>query len=57
MPFDSRDANRGRGAPRMKLVAGNSNRPLAEEISSILKNPLAKSVVKRFADGPGNKQG
>jgi ribose-phosphate pyrophosphokinase len=50
MPFDSRDANRGRGAPRMKLVAGNSNRPLAEEISSILKNPLAKSVVKRFAD-------
>jgi len=50
MPFDSRDANRGRGAPRMKLVAGNSNRPLAEEISSILRNPLAKSVVKRFAD-------
>jgi ribose-phosphate pyrophosphokinase len=50
MPLDSRDANRGRGAPRMKLVAGNSNRPLAEEISSILKNPLAKSVVKRFAD-------
>ena len=50
MPFDSRDANRGRGAPRMKLVAGNSNRPLAEEISGALKLPLTKGVVKRFAD-------
>lgn len=50
MPFDSRDANRGRGAPRMKLVAGNSNRPLAEEISSALKLSLTKGVVRRFAD-------
>src|SRR6476619_4086419 len=50
MPFDSRDANRGRGAPRMKLVAGNSNRPLAEEISAALKLSLTKGVVKRFAD-------
>jgi ribose-phosphate pyrophosphokinase len=50
MPFDSRDANRGRGAPRMKLVAGNSNRPLAEEISGALKLFLTKGVVKRFAD-------
>jgi ribose-phosphate pyrophosphokinase len=50
MPFDTRDANRGRGAPQIKLVAGNSNRPLAEAISGILKIPLAKSVVRRFAD-------
>ena len=50
MPFDSRDANRGRGAPRMKLVAGNSNRPLAEEIATALKLSLTKGVVKRFAD-------
>jgi ribose-phosphate pyrophosphokinase len=50
MPFDTRDANRGRGAPRMKLVAANSNRPLAEAISATLKLPLTKCVVKRFAD-------
>jgi ribose-phosphate pyrophosphokinase len=50
MPFDSRDASRGRGAPRMKLVAGNSNRPLAEEIAGALKISLTKGVVKRFAD-------
>jgi ribose-phosphate pyrophosphokinase len=50
MPFDSRDANRGRGAPRMKLVAGNSNRPLAEEIAAALKLSLTRGVVKRFAD-------
>ena len=34
----------------MKLVAGNSNRPLAEAISGILDLPLTKSVVRRFAD-------
>jgi ribose-phosphate pyrophosphokinase len=34
----------------MKLVAGNSNRPLAEAISGILSLPLTKSVVRRFAD-------
>ena len=34
----------------MKLVAGNSNRPLAEAIGGTLKLPLTKSVVKRFAD-------
>src|SRR5204863_9609016 len=37
-------------APRMKLVAGNSNRPLAEAIASALKLSLTRSVVKRFAD-------
>jgi ribose-phosphate pyrophosphokinase len=50
MPFDTRDANRNRGATRMKLVAGNSNRPLADAISAILNLPLTKSVVRRFAD-------
>ncbi len=34
----------------MKLVAGNSNRPLAEAIAGTLNLPLTKSVVKRFAD-------
>src|SRR6185312_86747 len=35
---------------RMKLVAGNSNRPLAEAIGAYLKLPLAKCIVRRFAD-------
>ena len=50
MPFDTRDGNRAKGAPHIKLVAGNSNRPLAEAIAAILKIPLAKSIVRRFAD-------
>jgi ribose-phosphate pyrophosphokinase len=34
----------------MKLVAGNSNRPLAGAISEYLKVPLARCSVRRFAD-------
>lgn len=34
----------------MKLIAGNSNLPLAKSISSYLNLPLSKCVVKRFAD-------
>jgi len=34
----------------MKLVAGNSNRPLAEAIAAYLDSPLARCVVRRFAD-------
>ncbi len=34
----------------MKLVAGNSNRPLADAISDYLEIPLAKCLVRRFAD-------
>jgi ribose-phosphate pyrophosphokinase len=34
----------------MKLVAGNSNRPLAEAIAAYLSTPLTKCVAKRFAD-------
>ena len=34
----------------MKLVAGNSNPTLAEAISKYLEIPLAKCLVRRFAD-------
>ena len=34
----------------MKLLAGNSNRPLAEAIAQYLHAPFTKAVVRRFAD-------
>jgi ribose-phosphate pyrophosphokinase len=34
----------------MKIVAGNSNRALAEAIAAYLATPLTKAVVRRFAD-------
>ena len=34
----------------MKLVAGNSNRPLAHAIAAYLKNPLTQCYVRRFSD-------
>ncbi|NVK36035.1 MAG: ribose-phosphate pyrophosphokinase-like domain-containing protein, partial [Rhodobacteraceae bacterium] len=34
----------------MKIVAGNSNRALAEEISNYLEVPLTKCQARRFAD-------
>jgi ribose-phosphate pyrophosphokinase len=34
----------------IKLVAGNSNRALSEAIGAYLSTPLAKAVVRRFAD-------
>ena len=34
----------------MKLVAGNSNPPLAAAIAAYLNHPLAKASVRRFAD-------
>jgi ribose-phosphate pyrophosphokinase len=34
----------------MKIICGNSNRPLAEAIGSYLAIPLAKASVRRFAD-------
>jgi ribose-phosphate pyrophosphokinase len=41
-------------APRnngnIKIVAGNSNRTLAEAISGYLETPMTKAVVRRFAD-------
>ncbi len=49
MPFDARTGD-GRGQLSMKLVAGNSNRPLAEAICAYLKVSSTKGQVKRFAD-------
>jgi ribose-phosphate pyrophosphokinase len=34
----------------MKIVAGNSNRPLAEAIAAHIRQPLARASVRRFAD-------
>jgi ribose-phosphate pyrophosphokinase len=34
----------------MKIVAGNSNRPLAEAISAYLNLPLTKATLRRFSD-------
>lgn len=59
MPFDATgDEARGveaksadgRGKLDVKIVAGNSNRPLADAISAYLKIPMTKGQVKRFAD-------
>jgi ribose-phosphate pyrophosphokinase len=34
----------------MKLLAGNSNRPLAEAIAASLNTPLTEAMVQRFSD-------
>ena len=34
----------------MKIIAGNSNRPLAEAVSTYLNIPLAQAAIKRFSD-------
>ena len=34
----------------IRLVAGNSNPRLAEAIGAYLETPLARAVVRRFAD-------
>jgi len=34
----------------MKIIAGNSNRPLAEAITAYLQTPLTKASIRRFAD-------
>ena len=36
---------------KLMLLAGTSNRPLAEEISLCLEQPLCQVTIKRFADG------
>ena len=41
---------RARNNGSIKLVAGNSNRPLAEAIGAYLETALTKAVVRRFAD-------
>ncbi|HEY8950811.1 MAG TPA: ribose-phosphate pyrophosphokinase [Rhizomicrobium sp.] len=35
---------------RMKVLAGNSNRALADAVAQYLKLPMTKAVVRRFAD-------
>ena len=34
----------------MKIIAGNSNRPLAEAVAAYLNLPLSKASIRRFAD-------
>src|SRR3954462_12312082 len=34
----------------MKIVAGNSNRPLAEAMAGVLNLPLTRASIRRFAD-------
>lgn len=34
----------------MKIIAGNSNRPLAEAIAACLQLPLTNASIKRFSD-------
>lgn len=34
----------------MKLISGNSNRPLSEAVSAYLKTPLTKASIRRFSD-------
>ena len=34
----------------MKLLTGNSNRPLADAIGKYLDLPFTRAVVRRFAD-------
>ena len=34
----------------MKIIAGNSNRPLAEAVAAALGIPLTQASVRRFAD-------
>ncbi|MEQ9491781.1 MAG: ribose-phosphate pyrophosphokinase [Alphaproteobacteria bacterium] len=34
----------------MKILSGNSNRPLAEAISAYLSTPLTKASIRRFSD-------
>lgn len=36
---------------QLMLLAGSANRPLAEEISAHLKQPLCQVTIRRFADG------
>jgi len=34
----------------MKIIAGNSNRPLADAVSAYLNTPLTKASIRRFSD-------
>ena len=47
---DSKDIESLLGGHKIELVAGNSNRALAEDIAGVLNTPLTKGVCRRFAD-------
>ncbi len=49
MPSSKRNKYSPPDSP-LQLLCGNSNLPLAEDISAYLKIPIAKSDVQRFAD-------
>src|SRR5262249_16239902 len=40
----------GQGSRSMKILTGNSNRPLSEAISAKLALPLVKANIRRFSD-------
>ena len=50
MMHDARETSDLSEGLKIKLVAGNSNRKLADDISTFLKVPLTKGVCRRFAD-------
>ncbi|MEQ1648168.1 MAG: ribose-phosphate pyrophosphokinase [Hyphomicrobiaceae bacterium] len=50
MAFDARVDNSGGRDMNIQIVTGNSNRPLADAISTELGQPLTRSTVRRFAD-------
>ena len=35
----------------MKLLSGNSNKPLSQKIAKFLKNKLVNSSIRKFSDG------
>src|SRR5690606_34452549 len=49
-PRAAESARALRGQPAMKLMAGNSNLPLARAIAEYLEIPLTDASVRRFAD-------
>jgi ribose-phosphate pyrophosphokinase len=46
----AKEPQRARGFAEMKLLAGNSNLPLAKSIADYLEMPLTGASVRRFAD-------
>jgi len=44
------DPARRKGRDQMKILTGNSNKPLAEAISAKLALPLVKANIRRFSD-------
>ena len=50
MAYISRIKKMKKVQQNIKIVAGNSNNPLAIKISNYLNTPLTKCNVKRFAD-------